>query len=371
MMRNVNLKTRYSPTSIRFCLRGTGHWILFNALALAAFGAAEAAPLDALLTASPERDVKNGYVELALDNMAAISGDSGNDYHGGHVRGGFAPSPVWWLSAALWQRSVVSGGDNFRYDSWQLAAQYRVSEGDGWRPALGLRVSAWGDQASASNSSTPVSVPYLKLNTVSVTNPADQNLQVDVLSTWVLSSTRDVSVLLGGGSTQLSYGTLTASTTSGGCNYQLQFIGDTIFGTLANQCNAGVGVIQQFYASSASYGIQPSEELGWHGNFVHLGANTSWRNGPWKWSAGLLWTQVQRSGVDDILATRGQVAYTQNTDALVQGQYRLSEHLQATGSLQVSSNLFLSDIPVTYNSSTAKRFESNYSLVSIGLLYDF
>ena len=65
------------------------------------------------------------------------------------------------------------------------------------------------------------------------------------------------------------------------------------------------------------------------------------------------------------------MAYTQNTDVLVQGQYRLSEHLHALGRLQVSSNLFLADIPVTYNSSTAKRFESNYALFTLGLLFDF
>ena len=365
----MKLTTHYRPAGWgRLPVMGVR---LILAAAMCASGVAEAAPLDALLSAYPERGVNRGYVELALDNTASIAGAGGSDYHGAHVLGGFAASPAWWLSAALWQRSIDSEGDNYRYDSWQLAAQYRVREGEGWQPAVGLRVSAWGDQASSSNSSTPVVIPYLKLNTVSVTNPADQNIQADLLSTWALSPTRDVTLLLGGGSTQLSYGSLTASTTSGGCNYKLQFTGDTIFGTLANPCNAAGGVIQQFYVSSASYGIQPSEELGWHGSFVHLGANTTWSDGPWKWSAGLLWTQVQRSGVDDILATRGQMAYTQNTDVLVQGQYRLSEHLHALGRLQVSSNLFLADIPVTYNSSTAKRFESNYALFTLGLLFDF
>jgi hypothetical protein len=349
---------------------------VYISVALAAISAtgiadANAAPVDALLTAKPESDAPNGQIEVSLDSMVPVGNDTSSDYHGGHLRVGFSPKPDWWLSGSLWQRSLDTGGDNYQYKSWQLAAQYKFNEVSGIRPALGLRFSAWGDQSPESNSSTPVVVPFLKLNTVSVSNPSDQNIQADVIGTWQLSPSTDFTILLGGGTTQLAYNTLTATTTYAGCKYNLQFTGDTIYGSLAEHCNAPGGVIQQFYVSSSNYGIHANEELAWQGNFVHLGANARWHQGLWKWGVGVLYTQVRRGGVDDILAARGSLAYTQNADVIVQGNYKWTEHLHVIGRLQASSNLFLTDIPVTYNSSTASRFNSTSSLLSLGLVWDF
>jgi hypothetical protein len=42
-----------------------------------------------------------------------------------------------------------------------------------------------------------------------------------------------------------------------------------------------------------------------------------------------------------------------------------------SGRGQPSSNLFFNDIPVTYNSSTADRFDSKYTLFTLGLRADF
>jgi hypothetical protein len=38
---------------------------------------------------------------------------------------------------------------------------------------------------------------------------------------------------------------------------------------------------------------------------------------------------------------------------------------------QLTSNLFFNDIPVTYNSSTAERFDSKYTLFSVGMRAEF
>jgi hypothetical protein len=42
-----------------------------------------------------------------------------------------------------------------------------------------------------------------------------------------------------------------------------------------------------------------------------------------------------------------------------------------SGRGQLSCNLFFNDIPVTYNSSTADRFDSKYTSVTVGLRADF
>jgi len=49
----------------------------------------------------------------------------------------------------------------------------------------------------------------------------------------------------------------------------------------------------------------------------------------------------------------------------------VSPHLSVYGRGQLTSALFFNDIAVTYNSSTADRFGSKYSLFTVGLRADF
>jgi hypothetical protein len=80
---------------------------------------------------------------------------------------------------------------------------------------------------------------------------------------------------------------------------------------------------------------------------------------------------VQRDAVDAILASRKQASYTQNHSIGLEASYRLLPNLQLFASGLISSNLFFNDIPVTYNSSTAARFDSRYSVFGAGLRFDF
>jgi hypothetical protein len=55
----------------------------------------------------------------------------------------------------------------------------------------------------------------------------------------------------------------------------------------------------------------------------------------------------------------------------MEATYRLHAQLQLFGRAQLSSNLFFSEIPVTYNTSTSERFGSKYSLFTLGARWDF
>jgi len=339
-----------------------------------------AAPLDALLTAMPERLAPLGYVELGIDHMndsldvfkireadPLTAGTQAGDYRGQHINAGWRVADRLWLTGSLWQRYVSDASDTYRYNSWQLAAQYRFMEPSGAWPAMALRLSGWGNRASATESSTPVNVPGAILNAVKVTEPADRQLQADLVSTWPLSPALEVSALVSAGTSQLSYGALSATTTRNGCNYQLSFTGNDIFGTLIPPCAATGGIIQQFFDSSGDYGVDVANEIAWRGTFMQLGVNSAWRNGPWTLQGGYLFHTARREAVDAILASRGKAAYTQNHNITLEADYRFHPHVSVFSRAQFSSNLFFNDIPVTYNSSTASRFGSKYSLFSVGL----
>ncbi len=215
-----------------------------------------------------------------------------------------------------------------------------------------------------------MSVPGAILNTVKVTNPSDQQLQADLIATWDLSPTLELSGLLSAGSNHLSYGALSATTTRNGCNYQLNFTGNDIFGTLIPPCTVKGGIVQQFFDSSGDYGVDVANEIAWRGNFMQLGINSAWKNGPWTLKGGYLFHAVRREAVDHILASRSKPAYTQNQTIILAADYRLHRSVSLFSRAQFNSSLFSNDIPVTYNSSTAARFRSKYSLFSIGLRAD-
>ena len=176
---------------------------------------------------------------------------------------------------------------------------------------------------------------------------------------------------MGLGRSQLSYGSLSATTTRNGCDYNVAFNGNNIYGTLIPPCNVSGAVIQQFFDSSGAYGVDVANEIAWSGTFFQAGVNGSWHSGLWTLKAGYLFHVVKRERVDDILNSRGQEAYTKNHNVALQADYRVHPRVTLFARTQLTSNLFFNDIPVTYNSSTAERFDSRYTLFSVGLRAEF
>jgi hypothetical protein len=357
---------------------------LLAGLTFGAMASVSAAPLDVFLTATPESIAPRAYLELVSDHMnesldffkvrendPLTAGTKAGDYHGAYLSGGVRVAQGVWLQGALGQRSLSSTSDTFHYTNWHISGLYRFAEPAGNWPALALRMSAWGNYASATESTTAVVVPGAKLNTVKITDPADRQLQADLIGTWKLTPSSDMSAFVSLGSSQLSYGALSATTTRNGCAYNVAFTGNTIFATLAPPCSMGGGIVQQFYDSSGSYGVDVASEIAWRGSFVQAGVNGSWQRGPWTLQAGYLVHVVKRENVDDILVARGNPSYTTNQNITLQGTYRVQPHISVFARGQLTSNLFFNDIPVTYNSSTSERFGSKYTLFSLGLRSDF
>jgi hypothetical protein len=350
-------------------------------LVLAALGSTGwSAPLDALLTANPERDSPSGYLEMAgslfnknldllkvRDDDPLLAGTSAGDFKGWHLSAGVPVGKDIWLTGAYAHKAISSGVDTYRYSSWQAAMQYRLSGQVQWRPAIALRVSAWGDSAKSTETTTPVDVPGAILNSVKVTQPADRSLQADLIATWNLSPAAEVSSVFSAGQTRLSYGTLNATTTRNGCNYALSFSGNDIFGTLAEPCNVPGGVIQQFFDRSGDYGVDVAKEIAWRSVFFQYGVNGSWRSGPWTVKGGWLVHTARREDVDAILAQRGRPVFQVNKTVILEADRALNKSLHAFARMQLTSNLFLSDIPVTYNTSTSGHFGSRYSLYTLGV----
>jgi hypothetical protein len=356
------------------------------ALGIVAWAAsAGAAPLDALRSATPERDAGFATVSLGVDKLTrtldfstsregdtALPGTRSGDYQAAHVNAAVRLADGVWLDGGLWQRRVQGDVDVYRYTGWLLGTQFRLLAAQGARPALALRLSAWGNRADETVTTTPVRVPGAVLNSVTVSRPADRQLQADLLATWPLSPAWDITAQVGVGQNRLSYGGLTATTTRNGCPYDLTFTGNDIFGNLAGPCvSTGGGVIRQFFDSSGDYGVDVANEIAWRGSYVQVGVGAAWRNGPWQAKLGYVVHAARRDAVDDILARRGDPSYRQNRTLVLDGAYAFTPQLSGWARLHIGSNLFLDEIPVTYNSTTSRNFGSKLSLVSLGLRATF
>jgi len=345
-------------------------------------GVAGAAPLDVFLTATPEPSVGIGTLELGVDRMSTEldvfnlrnrttnSTTATQSYLAQHISGGLKLGEQGWVSGNLNQRAIADGATDYRYTSWQISGQYRLLEDQSWQPATALRVSAWGNFADQTQSSKAVVMPGAVLNSVKITRPADQQLQADLIGTWNLAGGTQVNASLGAGTSELSYGALSATTTIDGCNYNLAFTGNAVYGVVILPCGTGI-YVKEVYDNSGRLGIDVANEIAWRGRFVQAGLNARWQDGPWTWRAGYLFFLVQREAVDAILASRKRASYTQNHTIGLEASYRLQPNLQLFAYGLMNSNSFFNEIPVAYNSSTAARFGSLYSVLGAGVRFDF
>ena len=346
-----------------------------------------AAPLDALLTALPEQTATKTYIEVGTDHMnqrldffgirdtnALAAGTQAGDYHGTHLSGQWRWRDDAWLSGSLWQRNLNGLSETYHFTNWQISGSYRFLDNAAAVPALAVRLSAWGNYAGEVGASNICAAPAVNdpktcqtnsfLNTVTIKSPADKDIQLDLIGSWKLTPATNVSLLLGVGSTQLSYETLSATTTRNGVDYQLSFIGNDIVGTTADG-------LSQFRDKASKYGVDVGHDLAWRGNFVQAGANTSWRSDPWTLRAGYLLYAIRREAVDDILNSRGWSVVTRSQSLTLDANYRFNPHLSAFVRTQLSNTLIFNEMPVLYNTNSSYLFGGHYSIYTLGLRADF
>ncbi len=312
----------------------------------------------------------NADLDFFKLRSAAINPDDvTTSYAANRLAGGLRLGPRAWLDGALGERELEDTGGKYRYTSWQVAAQYQWMESEGWWPAAAVRMGAWGNYANATQSVRPVVLPGARLNSVTIGRPEDQQLQIDLIGSWNVTSQTQFSAIASAGRSQLSYKSLSARTSIDGCEYKLGFTGNAFHGVLASPCT-GI-YLKEIYDDSGALGINVADEIAWSANFVQLGFNSRWNSGPWTLRAGYLAFKTERKEVDSILASRGKKAYTFSHTVVVDAAYEIMPHWSVFASAQFGSNGVFNELPVSYNTSTASRFDSAYSLIGLGTRLDF
>lgn len=335
-----------------------------------------AAPLDALLDAIPHDRPGTFKLEFGVDavnktldifniraNDPVYGGTNVGDYKGLHLRAGYGLTERLWLEGGLWQRSIAYRTDTENITSWQTALQYRLTERNRQEGQYAVRLSLWGNQSPVVNKASPTTLPGINLQSVSVRNPQDLQLQADLIGTWPVKDSGFVlSAFAGGGVSRVTTGALSGMVN--GCNYNI-YSGN--FGTTAI-LSAPCGALLSATLNSPSTAAQ---WLSYTSRYYQLGGKVQWEQGDWQAALGYQYLFHARDQIDAAIVQRGGVAYKNNHILIAEVARRLSRDFTLFARAQVMRNQFNGEMPFTYNSVTANKFGQLYGFATFGGKLEF
>lgn len=358
--------------------------LVLSAIACTQFiSTVQAAPLDALLSAHKSTipgkieleaayDIVNSTVDIlnVRDRDNDFSGTNVGNYKGAHLRAGVAVTPNLWVDGGLWQRRLEYRNDQAKINSWQLAAQYKFLDGRAYVPSVAARIGAWGNYADRLDKTSPTTVSGVTLNSVTVKDPSDRQLQADLIASWSVLQQGEMSAFMGAGTSRVELGSVTGTTTQNGCNYNLSFGRTDVTGTRTQFCNASI-IVDRITVTNSTLGINVYNEAEYHARYMHGGLSAKWLTGNWQFRVGYDYHRVKRDNVDDVISQRGGKPVENNHTLIGELMYRVSDNVSLFGRGQIMARQFTGEIPFAYNSLTASRFDKKYGFVTAGVVVFF
>ncbi|HEY9032312.1 MAG TPA: hypothetical protein VIN71_00100 [Pseudomonadales bacterium] len=328
-----------------------------------------AAPLDALLQAEARSRLAAGYDFMnetfdVLDFSDDYGVDS-SDYDGWHLDGSLAIGRRIAVDASWRQREVSVGNFAAELDSWQLAAHVVLLDGEGAGPGLALRASAWQNQAGTVERQYNLGLAATQTSQIRIEDPSDSQLQLDLVFSLPLAEQLLFSSLVSIGNSTVDFDSISGTGLYQGCLYDLAFTASEYIGTLAAPCFEDT-VVTSFSKSYDANDVNVYRELRYDAQFVQAGLNLAWQTQNWLLHGGYLFYYTRRDKVDDAIEARGDTAYYSNHTLVGRIAYRVVGTLWLDLTGQYMHNQFISEIPLAYNSLTAKHFNKHYGLLSIG-----
>ncbi len=338
--------------------------------------------MDAFLSANKATVTGTGYVEGAYDvvnssvdifnirdNDADFAGSNVGDYQGAHVRAAIAISPRLWLDGSFWERRIDYRDDVVKISSWQLAAQYKLIEGVDYKPSVALRFGTWGNYSNELKKTSTSTVRGQTLNSVSVDSPKDRQYQLDLIATSNIFKRTALSMFVGAGVSRVKVGDISATSTIGGCPYNLALGPNNVVATLAQRCNDLVE--SRIVVPNSTYGADVNGEAQYRANYLHGGFNLDWQGDNWQAKGGYQYQYIKRDRIDGTIESRGARSYQSNHMLLGEVRYKIVSQAAIFIRGQYMTNQFVGEIPFAYNTLTASRFGNRYGILSTGLIVTF
>jgi hypothetical protein len=115
------------------------------------------------------------------------------------------------------------------------------------------------------------------------------------------------------------------------------------------------------------------DSINYQTNFFHSGFGVRVPLGNWAVRGGYQYFSIRRDSVDAAISSRpvDNVVYRTNHTLLGEVAYRIAPGVRVFVRGQAMSNQMLSEMPLLYNTLTARRFNERYGVLSSGLMMSF
>jgi hypothetical protein len=322
--------------------------------------AAHAAPLDALLDASPADSHGRGFIEITSDRMnstldlfqlrSGTYSEGTGDHEGWTLQGGLQIKHDLWVDGALQQHQLTYGVDKPVIDSWRVGLQWAFAQQQGLRPAGALRLSAFGNSASVLKKSSPTAISGITLDTVQVNQPRDNMLQANAIGTWAFGPYR-ASGFVGAGRGKMRVNSIKATVGDIGVTFSDGKFDRELLNNFAEQSSLGAEL------------RSVNDDL----TSLQMGFNLTYASGPWRLRGGYVLQHIERPAIDAVVKLKGKTSFNLNHTLVGEVAYKFNPHVYLVLRGQAMSNQFLTEIPFLYNSLTSQRFNERYGIVYAGV----
>ncbi|MBF0623854.1 MAG: hypothetical protein HQL82_03500 [Magnetococcales bacterium] len=360
---------------------GSAACLLFFLMIWAVSG--HGAPLDEFLTAQPGYPPLHGELELGYDVMNSnvdylrirdrdvdFAGTQVGDYEGYHLRGGLALTRRLWLDGGLATRNLATTVDPIDAIGWHRALQYQVTVNLGVLPALGLRVSQWGNYSREVNKTSSTTFQGITFDNVRVAYPRDAQTQADLIATWGLGKHEHFSFFLGGGESKVSFDEFFVELKSG-CEYSINSASPYNISGYLTRGDPVVCEILSFDLNDRDPKY-PGEglQMAYRAEYRHFGGMYLWFNDNWRTKVGFRFQKLDRT-IDSTIKDAGISVYDSNLILSAELGYKPFQHVGFFARTQFMSNQLVGEIPFSYNRYTAGRFDRRYGLLTVGIQAGF
>lgn len=349
--------------------------LVFTAIVVLISRCSYAAPLDDFLQAHTTYSHK-GAITLSYDfidesiDILDLKSDFKVpvDYEGYHLNAGYAVGPVW-FDASLWQRSLSVGTFSVDLQTWQLAGRYSLYNGGKTGAHLAIRAGIWGNYSDRVERRQNF-LADIKQSTIQVENPNDRQLQLDLIGSLPVTTNTVINAHIGAGSSQVDFDDVSASGSFQGCFYDLTLAQTEYIGTLAAPCDADA-VITRFSSPYSKDDANVHTEMRYDSLYYQLGLSAVWQSENWLLAGAYRYLYVDRDNVDEALKSRDKETYTSNHIVSTEVAYRLWNGFYFSVRAQYFNNLLTGELPLAYNSITARYFERRFIMLSTGIRFIF
>ena len=310
------------------------------------------------------------YSDTAIDVLHLRANDNVvGDYSGVRLEGALRVSDNGQVSLRYWQRQMHAASFDAEIQSGQLSYQYRWIDAGVWQ--LSWRLGVWGNTADQLQKTSNTRINGVVITQAAVEQPQDMQVQADAIISVPWSPAVMWSAALSTGYSRVDFDQVTAQRRYRGCLYDMHFNDTAYIVTLAETCERNKQLVTRYVEPNTVSGIYIDQEMRYDAIFYQFSSNVQGRWRDWQWLLGYQYLYIDRDAVDQIIAQRGQDAVKDNHIVMAKIGYWLPYQLQPFIGLQYMRKQFNGEIPLSYNSVTASKFDQPYAMLHLGIAWAF